>query len=77
MQGDLPEFKRLQQETKQILEEFQAYNSDIAFEFVDPLEDGNTARRYKIIVYEGLTPLILLCDKRKISSNGFPWAIAV
>jgi hypothetical protein len=40
MQGDLPaEFKRLQQETKQILEEFQAYNSDIAFEFVDPLED--------------------------------------
>jgi hypothetical protein len=30
---------RLQQETKQILEEFQAYNSDIAFEFVDPLED--------------------------------------
>jgi hypothetical protein len=38
MQGDLPaEFKRLQQETKQILEEFQAYNSDIAFEFVDPL----------------------------------------
>jgi hypothetical protein len=27
MQGDLPaEFKRLQQETKQLLEEFQAYN---------------------------------------------------
>jgi hypothetical protein len=32
------EFKRLQQETRQLLEEFQAYNSNIV-EFVDPLED--------------------------------------
>ena len=32
MQGDLPaEFKRLQQETKQLLEEFQAYNKNIVF----------------------------------------------
>ena len=33
MQGDLPaEFKRLQQETRQLLEEFQGYNSNIVFE---------------------------------------------
>jgi hypothetical protein len=43
MQGDLPaEFKRLQQETKQLLEEFQAYNK-ICFEFVDPLKTKTPA----------------------------------
>jgi hypothetical protein len=38
MQGDLPiESKRLKSRNKANFEEFQAYNSDIAFEFVDPL----------------------------------------
>lgn len=36
LQGELPaEFKRLQLESKQLLEEFQAYNSNIIIEFVD------------------------------------------
>ena len=40
MEGDLPaDFRRLQQETKQLLEEFHAYNSNIVFEFVNPLEN--------------------------------------
>ena len=35
MQGELPtEFKRLQLETRQMLEEFQGYNSNIIFEFI-------------------------------------------
>ena len=33
LQGDLPaEFKRLQSETQDLLEEFQAYNKNIVFE---------------------------------------------
>ncbi|MCK8205105.1 DUF7088 domain-containing protein, partial [Erwinia amylovora] len=44
MQGELPaEFKRLQLETRQMLEEFQGYNSNIVFEFIDPLEDEATS----------------------------------
>src|SRR6185436_16559833 len=40
MQGELPaDFRRLQQETKQLLEEFQAYNGNIVFEFVNPMEN--------------------------------------
>jgi ABC-type uncharacterized transport system involved in gliding motility auxiliary subunit len=38
LEGDLPaEFKRLQSETQDLLEEFQARNKNIIFEFVDPL----------------------------------------
>ena len=38
LQGDLPaEFKRLQSETQDLFEEFQAYNKNIIFEFVKHL----------------------------------------
>jgi hypothetical protein len=44
LQGDLPaEFIRLQQETQQLLEEFQAYNKNIVFEFINPLENEDTS----------------------------------
>ena len=33
------EMKKLQTETQQILEEFKAYNSNIVFQFVNPLEE--------------------------------------
>ena len=33
------EFKRLQDETRQLLEEFHAHNPNIIFQFVNPLED--------------------------------------
>ena len=36
-----PEFQRLQRETEQLLEEFKAYNSNIVFEFINPLESDN------------------------------------
>ena len=81
MQGDLPpEFKRLQQETKQLLEEFQAYNSNIVFEFVDPLENEESSMdNIKDLYRKGLTPInITVDDKGKQSqSMVFPWAIAV
>ena len=34
-----PELKRLQNETKQILDEFKAYNPNIIYQFVNPLEN--------------------------------------
>jgi hypothetical protein len=40
LQGQFPgEFKKLQTETQQILEEFKAYNKNITFQFVNPIEN--------------------------------------
>ena len=81
MQGNLPaEFKRLQQETKQLLEEFQAYNKNIIFEFVDPLENKDESMdQIKELYRKGLTPInITVDDKGKQSQElVFPWAIAI
>lgn len=81
MQGDLPaEFKRLQQETKQLLEEFQAYNNNIVFEFVDPLENEDASMdNIKELYRKGLTPINITVDDKGKQSQAmvFPWAIAV
>ncbi|MFH6972619.1 gliding motility-associated ABC transporter substrate-binding protein GldG [Flavobacterium petrolei] len=81
MQGDLPaEFKRLQQETKQLLEEFQAYNKNIIFEFVDPLENEDASMdNIKELYRKGLTPINITVDNKGKQSQAmvFPWAIAV
>lgn len=81
MEGDLPaDFKRLQQEAKQLLEEFQAYNSNIVFEFVNPLENGEESEELaKSLFIKGLAPVkITVEDKGKQSQAMiFPWAIAV
>ena len=81
LQGDLPaEFKRLQSETRDLLEEFQAYNKNIIFEFVDPLENEEESMdAIKNLYLKGLTPInITVDDKGKQSQEMvFPWAIAV
>ncbi|OXA93384.1 gliding motility-associated ABC transporter substrate-binding protein GldG [Flavobacterium hercynium] len=81
MQGDLPaDFKRLQLETKQLLEEFQSYNSNIAFEFVDPLENkAESTDIIKSLYQKGLTPINITVDDKGKQSQAmvFPWAIAV
>ncbi|MFV5703844.1 gliding motility-associated ABC transporter substrate-binding protein GldG [Flavobacterium sp. XS2P12] len=81
MQGDLPaEFKRLQQETKQLLEEFKAYNTNIVFEFVDPLENEDASMdNIKDLYRKGLTPINITVDDKGKQSQAmvFPWAIAV
>ncbi len=81
MQGELPpEFRRLQQETRQLLEEFQAYNSNIVFEFVDPLEDEDRSMdNIKELYRKGLTPVNITVDDKGKQSQAmvFPWAIAV
>jgi gliding-associated putative ABC transporter substrate-binding component GldG len=81
LQGDLPaEFKRLQTETRDLFEEFQAYNKNIIFEFVDPLENEDESMdNIKELYLKGLTPInITVDDKGKQSQEMvFPWAIAV
>ncbi|MBA0883426.1 gliding motility-associated ABC transporter substrate-binding protein GldG [Flavobacterium undicola] len=81
MEGDLPaEFKRLQQETRELLEEFQAYNSNIIFEFVNPLEnEDESIDNIKSLYMKGLTPVNITVDDKGKQSQAmvFPWAIAV
>lgn len=76
LKGDLPpEFKKLKVETKQILEEFEAFNSNIKFKFIDPLNgSGETESLLKI----GAKPVqVEVKQNGKISIQQiFPWAVA-
>lgn len=79
LEGNFPgEFKKLQTETQQLLEEFKADNSNIVFQFVNPLE--NEDEREKIMqsfLDRGLTPLnVTVDDKGKQTQEVvFPWAV--
>jgi gliding-associated putative ABC transporter substrate-binding component GldG len=80
LKGNFPgEFKKLQTETQQLLEEFKAYNRNITFQFVNPIED-ETERDVimQSFVQRGLTPLnVTVEDKGKQTQEVvFPWAIA-
>ena len=80
LEGNFPtEFKRLQTETKQILEEYKAYNPNIIYQFVNPLENPEEADAIMdSFIQRGLTPIkITVDDKGKQSQEVvFPWAIA-
>lgn len=73
------EFKRLQNETKQLLEEFSAHNSNIKFQFINPLED-ETSQEQNIqqLTQRGLTPMQLSVQENGKSTQEiiFPWATA-
>lgn len=48
LEGSFPgEFRKLQNETRQLLEEFKAYNPSIRYRFVDPLSDDEAMNVYK------------------------------
>jgi len=48
LDGQFPgEFKKLQTETQQLLEEFKAYNSNVVFRFVNPLDDSEDSNDMK------------------------------
>lgn len=83
LEGNFPgEFKRLQDETRQLLEEFHAYNNNIVFNFVNPLEEegreGNPQQTIQEMYALGMTPVsVTVDDKGKQSQEVvFPWAIA-
>ena len=60
LKGDFPAgFKRLETQTREILEEFQAYNKNVRFFFVNPSASGNLKKResfYRRLVNSGLVP---------------------
>ena len=72
LQGDFPaEFKRLQIETKQHLEELKALNKNIKFRFINPSKIGQE------LINKGLEP-----SRLQVQENGklseiviFPWAV--
>lgn len=80
LKGQFPgEFKKLQTETQQILEEFKAYNKNVTFQFVNPIEneeDRDTIMRS--FLERGLLPVnVTVQDKGKQTEEVvFPWAIA-
>lgn len=79
LEGDFPsEFKKLQVETKQILEEFASVNNHIKFTFVDPLENENTREDdINMLQQLGLTPVNVTVEENvKVSQElVFPWAM--
>jgi len=73
------EFRRLQTETRQLLEEFSNVNNNIVFQFINPLEDeASRQQTISVMTQRGLTPMQL-----EVKENGkatqeviFPWALA-
>jgi gliding-associated putative ABC transporter substrate-binding component GldG len=80
LEGNFPsEFKRLRSETKQLLEEFQAVNHNIRFQFIDPMnnqEDPEAIR--KQLIQFGLNPAqVEVRESGKIiTEQVYPWALA-
>lgn len=72
LEGDFPsEFKRIQQETKQHLEELNALNDQIRFRFINPLT------KTQELIEKGLQPSRLsIQEDGKVSQEViFPWAL--
>ena len=80
LQGKFPgEFKKLQTETQQLLEEFKTENSNIIFQFVNPLENEEDKNKImQSFMERGLTPVnVTINDKgQQTQEVVFPWAIA-
>lgn len=79
--GDFPSnFRRLKNETRYLLEEFKAYNRDIRFKFINPLDqnkkDAETIGQQ--FFESGMPPRRLNEKKNGKDSQSliFPWAVA-
>ena len=80
LSGDLPqEFNRLQRETKQMLEEFSFINSNIKFQFINPLEESSTNEDQLLedLYAFGIKPLSITVNEKgsQTQSIVLPWAI--
>jgi gliding-associated putative ABC transporter substrate-binding component GldG len=80
LEGEFPgEFKKLQTETQQLLEEFKAENPNVIFQFVNPLEDEDQKEAtLQSFMERGLTPVnVTVNDKgQQTQEIVFPWAVA-
>ncbi len=81
LEGDLPPgFRRLSNETREMLDEFRAYSDNIQYEFTNPSENPNLKERndtYKLLAEAGLQPTSLRVNKKGESSQMiiFPGAV--
>ncbi len=81
LKGNFPShFKRLQNETRYLLEEFHARNANIKFKFYNPLEE-NTASAEEVgqgFFRSGMPPQRINIQKNGTQSQQliFPWAVA-
>ena len=80
LEGNFPgEFKKLQTETQQLLEEFKAENPNVIFQFVNPLdEEANRDETIQSFLERGLTPVNVTVNEKGQQTQEvvFPWAIA-
>ncbi len=81
LKGELPsEFKRLKLETEQLLEGFAAYNPNLVYKFINPLEDTEAEAE---AVKQQMAQFGLKGAQVEIRENGkvsteivYPWALA-
>ncbi|TDU40299.1 protein involved in gliding motility GldG [Gelidibacter sediminis] len=80
LEGNFPsEFRRLRNETEQLLEEFAIDNDHIIFNFINPLADEKSRNaNIEQLVERGLEPLQLSVNANGKTSQEliFPWALA-
>lgn len=74
LDGDFPgEFKKLQTETQQLLEEFRAYNPNIRFRFIDPLDESESAdadkREIIYNIFKIDNPVVSAPEKKEIEAS--------
>jgi ABC-2 type transport system permease protein len=69
LEGDFPAgFRRLRNATKEMLDEFRAYNKNIQYEFINPSESDNSEERnqfYQQLVERGLQPTDLQVNTKQ------------
>jgi ABC-2 type transport system permease protein len=82
LEGDFPAgFKRLRNATKEMLDEFRAYNKLIQYEFIDPSGSDDPKERndtYQLLADKGLEPTDLSVNTKKGMEKQviFPGALA-
>ncbi|HCQ29056.1 MAG TPA: gliding motility-associated ABC transporter substrate-binding protein GldG [Flavobacteriales bacterium] len=82
LEGDFPAgFKRLHDETKEMLDEFRAYsNGNLEYEFINPAEDADKKTKeeiYKQLYKKGLRPTDLEVKEENGISNKVIWPGAI
>ncbi|HPF12526.1 MAG TPA: gliding motility-associated ABC transporter substrate-binding protein GldG [Flavobacteriaceae bacterium] len=80
LKGNLPpEFQRLQLETEQLLEEFALSNSNVQFQFINPLDpaEDQAALQQQMIDFNLRGAQVEVRENGKISTEMvYPWALA-
>lgn len=80
LEGDFPsEFRRLRNETQQILEEFAVTNDNLIFNFINPLEEEDTRELHiQQLAQRGMQPFQITVQENGKTSQEvvIPWALA-